>query len=188
MDELTFEIRNFLIKIKKIEYEETSSKLNYIKIYCTRKPEKSQCLYQFTCQCQCHEPEERLLDEKYCKVRRRLYNNIVNIEKLKDGRIRDYQVHNELELITLINYLNKNDILFRVYENKKRSHISFYSDYYMICPLSSETYHPINHKLHSIYIRVFKGYINIHRYNHSLNKIKYKINLNLYNYIDPEWY
>jgi hypothetical protein len=45
--------------------------------------------------------DTQLLERIHYRIRRRLYNNTVCINKLKDGRIKKYQVFNELELKVL---------------------------------------------------------------------------------------
>jgi hypothetical protein len=88
--------------------------------------------------------------KKYNKIRRRIYNNIVNVSKLKDGKIRKYQVFNELELKALVQYLDSNNILFRILDGKRL--------------------YDIHDKLHTqcfsknpqkIYIQVYKGYFHL---------------------------
>ena len=60
-------------------------------------------------------PNELILERKmFYNYRRRIYNNIMNIQKLGDGLIRKYQIFNELELETLAKYLTDNNILFRI--------------------------------------------------------------------------
>jgi hypothetical protein len=122
--------------------------------------------------------------KKYYHIRRRLYNNIICINKLKDGLIRKYQVFNEFELKALEKYLTNKNILFRICEET----ISYKKKYKML----DESYkyylhyrddYPEDKKIFKhvkIYIEVYKGYVNLaeikDRY-YNINEYKYGIYL-----------
>jgi len=103
--------------------------------------------------------------KKYYKIRRRIYNNLININKLKNGKIRRYQVFNKLELEIIIKYLITKNILFRICEQN----ISYERLYHMLdksykfC-FSMNEYYPENNKVlknTKLYIKVYKGFINL---------------------------
>jgi hypothetical protein len=122
--------------------------------------------------------------KKYYRIRRRIYNNIVCINKLRDGLIRNYEVFNELELKALAKYLTNKNILFRIIE-KNPSYTRKYnmldnSYKYWLCgyryPEENKVLKPCK-----LYIEVYKGYVNFteikDRYT---NKNKYKYGIYLY--------
>jgi len=63
-----------------------------------------------------HEGRTFILEEKmYYHIRRRLYHNIMNVNKLRDGLIKKNQVFNRLDVELLKKYLTDRNILFRIY-------------------------------------------------------------------------
>jgi len=120
------------------------------------------------------------LEEKYYnRIRRRIYHNLVNIEKLKAGRIRQYQIFNQLELEVLAAYLCEKKILFRIYAEtvyyKTLYKATDTADYnaYFCDPLNKEIL-PDRNKvkpLNKMYIRVYKGY---HELNEAIKTIGYQ--------------
>jgi len=122
--------------------------------------------------------------KKYYHIRRRIYNNIVCINKLRDGLIKKYQVFNEIEIEVLRQYLTNKNILFRIVE-KTTSYTRKYnmldnSYKYWLC----EYRYPEENKVLKpckLYIEVYKGYINLteikDRYS---NKNEFKHGIYLY--------
>lgn len=124
-----------------------------------------------------------ILEEKmYYRIRRRLYNNIMNIYKLADGLIKRYQVFNRLDVELLKKYLTDNDILFRIYEQtgsytKEYEEDRLYRKRYSDC-YPEETKIPKNIK---VYLEVYKGFVNLMEMKHrSFSKIDYKYSIYLY--------
>jgi len=123
--------------------------------------------------------------KKYNKIRRRIYNNIINVDKLKDGKIRNYQVFNTIELETLAQYLSNKNILFRIL-NRIRDEPCFldddYSDENKVCDRQKtnvqvyKTYdkscffdvgYPDENKVsrhRKVYVRAYKGYTDLTEY------------------------
>ena len=125
--------------------------------------------------------------KKYYRIRRRIYNNIVCINKLRDGFIRNYEVFNELELKALAKYLTNKNILFRIIE-KHPSYTRKYNmldKHYNSCKYCfRENGYPEENKVpkpSKLYIEVYKGYVNLtkikDRYS---NKNGYKYGIYLY--------
>ena len=122
--------------------------------------------------------------KRYYRIRRRIYNNIVCINKLRDGLIKKYQVFNEIEIEVLRQYLTNKNILFRIVE-KTTSYTRKYnmldnSYKYWLC----EYRYPEENKVLKpckLYIEVYKGYINLteikDRYS---NKNEFKHGIYLY--------
>jgi len=155
MNDFCFYIRNNFYKIEKIENEKPYFKKPlYINIYCRNIISKT---YD-------------ILEQK--KFRRRIYNNIINILKLKDGNIKKYQVYNELELYALINYLKNNNILFRISDDYNR----LYNDTDKLFFVNGYE-KPEYNKLYNINIIVYKGFVKLNSYKDNSDKIKYKIYL-----------
>jgi hypothetical protein len=105
-----------------------------------------------------------LEQKKYYHIRRRLYNNIICINKLSDGSIRKYQVFNEFETQVLRHYLISKNILFRIIE-KNLSYTRKYNileTSYKYC-FSKDGYSYENKVLKStnLYIEVYKGFVNL---------------------------
>lgn len=127
--------------------------------------------------------------KKYYHIRRRLYNIIVCINKLRDGLIRNYQVFNEFEIEALRQYLTNKNILFRIvitntlllkYINTRKYNMLDNSYKYWLC----EYRYPEENKVLKpckLYIEVYKGYINLteikDRYS---NKNEFKHGIYLY--------
>jgi len=115
------------------------------------------------------------------KLNQRTMNNILNIEKLKDGLIKKYQVHNVLELEIIKKYLMDNNILFRIgilYNNNQFAHgkICRNNNYLQI---DYKTI-PEHNKLFNTYIVVYKGFVDLtgkNQYNENIINRKYKIYL-----------
>jgi superfamily I DNA and/or RNA helicase len=104
--------------------------------------------------------------KKYYHIRRRIYNNIVCINKLRDGLIRKYQVHNELELKVLEKYLKDKNILFRIIEEcssyTRKYNIS--DKDYMFCFSGFGCDYPEENKVYKnrrLYVEVYKGFVNL---------------------------
>jgi hypothetical protein len=111
--------------------------------------------------------DTQLLERKqYYRIRRRLYNNTVCINKLKDGRIKKYQVFNELELKVLEKYLTDKNILFRIivdcgsYKLKYNVSDNGYKFYFS----NTRCYYPEENKVYKsylMYVKVYKEYVNL---------------------------
>jgi hypothetical protein len=120
--------------------------------------------------------------KRYYRIRRRIYNNIICINKLKDGFIRNYEVFNELELKVLAKYLTNKNILFRIIE-KNPSYTRKYNmidKHYNSCKYCfRENGYPEENKVRKpskLYIEVYKGCVNLRE-----NKYKYS-NINEFRY------
>jgi hypothetical protein len=100
----------------------------------------------------------------YYRIRRRIYNNICCINKLKDGLIRIYEIFNELELEILAKYLTDKNILFSICE-KNLSYTQIYNldDRGYRFNFDNRTYPEFNkiYKPRKLYIKVYKGFINL---------------------------
>jgi hypothetical protein len=155
MNDFCFHIKNDFYEIEKIENDKSYFKKPlYINIYCHNIITKT----------------NNILEQK--KFRRRIYNNIINILKLKDGNIKKYQVYNELELYALINYLKNNNILFRISDDYNR----LYNDTDKLFFVNGYE-KPEYNKLYNINIIVYKGFVKLNSYKDNSDKIKYKIYL-----------
>jgi hypothetical protein len=155
MNDFCFYIRNNFYEIERIENEKPYFKKPlYINIYCHNIISKT----------------NDILEQK--KFRRRIYNNIINILKLKDGNIKKYQVYNELELYALIYYLKNNNILFRISDDYNR----LYNDTDKLFFVNGYE-KPEYNKLYNINIIVYKGFVKLNSYKDNSDKIKYKIYL-----------
>jgi len=112
--------------------------------------------------------DTQLLDrKKYYHIRRRIYNNIVNINKLRDGLIKKYQVFNEFELKVLEKYLNDKNILFRVVRESGSYKIKYdkLNDGYKYWFSKNGFSYPYENKLcgnMNFYVEVYKGYVNLY--------------------------
>ena len=130
-----------------------------------------------------HKGRTFILEGKmYYRIRRRLYNNIMNIYKLADGLIKRYQVFNRLDVELLKKYLTDNDILFRIYE-QTGSYTKEYKDDRLYSKRYSDCY-PEEAKISKnikVYFKVYKGFVNLmemkHRYS---NKEGYPYCIYLY--------
>jgi len=117
--------------------------------------------------------------KQYYKIRRRLYNNIICINKLKDGLIRKYRVYNEFEIEVLQKYLTNKNILFRIIE-KTSSYIRKYNisdKSYKYCYYNDG--YPEKNKVYKstcLYIEIYKGYVNLK----NKNNFQYKYGIYLY--------
>ena len=120
--------------------------------------------------------------KKYNKVRRRIYNNLVNITKLSDGLIKKYSIHNELELELLAKYLSDNNVLFRIQQETTSFKRLFKPNdkSYKFVFKSNENYPDRNYVFShlKVYIIVYKGFVEItnENYKETLEK-KFKIYL-----------
>ena len=113
---------------------------------------------------------DRLKDKYYNRIRRRIYHNLANIDKLKEGRIRQYQVFNQLELEVLAAYLCEKKILFRIYaetvyyktlyESKDKADYNAYFCYPVNKAYNRNYFADENNvnPLNKMYIRVYKGF------------------------------
>ena len=120
-----------------------------------------------------------LVEELYYHIRRRLYNNIICINKLKDGLIRKYEVFNQFELEALKQYLTNKNILFSIIENNP----SYTRKYNMLDKTNKycfqENGYPEQNKVckpSKLYIKVYKGYVNLSE----IKEIKHKYGIYLY--------
>lgn len=132
------------------------------------------------------EDTELLERKKYYHIRRRIYNSIVCINRLRDGLIKKYQVFNELELKVLEKYLNDKNILFRIIEECS-SYTRKYNaseDSYKFCFSGIYCNYPENNKVRNnvkLYIEVYKGYVNLYEIkDRHQQKDKYKYGIYLY--------
>ena len=130
-----------------------------------------------------HRSKIFILEAKmYYRIRRRLYNNIMNIYKLADGLIKRYQVFNRLDVELLKKYLTNRNILFRIYEQnssytKEYEEDKLYRKRYSDC-YPEETKIPKNTK---IYFEVYKGFVNLSEIKHRYcSKIGYRYGIYLY--------
>ena len=118
----------------------------------------------------------------FYNLRRRIYNNIINIQKLGDGLIRKYQIFNELELETLAKYLTDNNILFRILEkNTSFTELYDYNEkgYKYMNPREYPEFNKV-YKPNKLYIQVYKGFINIADYTcEELRDLEYKYGIYL---------
>ena len=121
--------------------------------------------------------------KRYYNIRRRIYNNIICINKLRDGFIRNYEVFNELELKVLEKYLTNKNILFRIIEKNP----SYTRKYNMID--NSYKYwmwlsYPEKNKVlkpSKLYIEVYKGFVNLTEIkNRYSNKNEFRYGIYLY--------
>jgi hypothetical protein len=124
-----------------------------------------------------------LEQKKYYNIRRRLYNNITCINKLRDGSIRKYQVFGEFEIEVMKQYLTNKNILFRIIEGTtsyERIYISDNSCKNCFC----QGGYPENNKVYkfaNMYIEVYKGFVNCSKPQHRYNKEKpFKYGIYLY--------
>jgi len=114
------------------------------------------------------------------KLNQRTMNNILNIEKLKDGLIKKYQVHNVLELEIIKKYLMDNNILFRIgilYNNQFAHGKICRNNNYL--QMDYKTF-PEHNELFDTYIVVYKGFVDLtgkNQYNENIINRKYKIYL-----------
>lgn len=128
-----------------------------------------------------------LLENKKYNIR--IYNNINCINKLRNGLIRKYQVHNLFEIEVLSQYLTNKNILYRIIEKNMsftRKYVSehllgkIYDKSYKYC--FNINYPPYDKiiKPNKLYIEVYKGFINLtdikYRYSKSID-YKYGIYL-----------
>lgn len=174
--EFLFKMADFEVEIQNIKYdikfekEETKFKplnLTIIRNYKSWQVSNGTKNQQIRYNCD-------ILEQKYYnRIRRRIYYNITNIDKLKDGKIRQYQIFNQVELEVLAKYLTDKKILFRIYaetvyyktlycSSDKLSYNSYFRD-----PDNKEHLPDKNrvNPLNKIYIRVYKGF-------HEINELK----------------
>ena len=101
------------------------------------------------------------------KICKRIYYHIININKLADGKIKDYQIFNKFELDFLCHYLLNKNIVYEIvvidikekitkfkyiseeYQKNIKSYIEWVND--------SEANKV--HNFYKIYVRVYKGFI-----------------------------
>lgn len=122
--------------------------------------------------------EATLLERKNTyHFRRRIYHNLDCIQKLKDGRIRKYQVHNELELRVLEKYLHDHEILFQIVEQcpsyTRKYGLTDHS--YKFCfrgPYAEYQEENTVTRGTQLYVQVYKGYVNCSEPQHQYNKKK----------------
>jgi len=122
------------------------------------------------------------------KICKRIYYHIININKLDDGKIREYQIFNEFELDVLCNYLLNKNIVFEIVGKHKVNWYGYGGIEKM--KYNSEEYQnnikkyidwvnePEANKVNSfyeIYVRVYKGYIDLFK-----NKEKSKYGIYIY--------
>jgi len=105
-----------------------------------------------------------------------IYHIIQNIEKLKEGKIKKYNIFSQLELEILCDYLKKNNILhtikivgsgLRMALNKNLSYDEYrenFNVYRSYFGRDSESYEK-NKILHcfELYIQVYKGFVNLYQ-------------------------
>jgi hypothetical protein len=128
-----------------------------------------------------------ILEEKrFFRMRRRIFHTISNINKLQDGKIKQYQVFNRLELEVLKKYLTDKNYTFRLVSNERIYNKNDTSSYTYDFRCNSE-YPEYNHVLKNVklYIKVYKGYVDLTEaksYTDALeNKYKIWLNNNLFN-------
>lgn len=108
------------------------------------------------------------------KICKRIFYHIININKLDDGKIKNYQIFNKLELDVLCNYLIKNNIVHEIVRKHKVSWYGYDSNekfsynsekYKKIINGYIESIHaPEQNKVFhwcQIYIRVYRGFIDL---------------------------
>lgn len=119
------------------------------------------------------------------KICKRIYNNIININKLADGKIREYQIFNKFELDVLCNYLLNKNIVFEIVKKDKVKwfgydtikKFSYNNDEYQknikeyIQWVNDPEVNKVKY-LYEIYVRVYKGYIDLFK---SKDKSKYGV-------------
>ena len=107
-----------------------------------------------------------------------IYNTMINIGKLKDGRIKQYEIYNELELRTLCQYLDNLSVLYTIYVEKNQptkinKYLSKYNGVYegfyenfnndiknYMNTLEFPEYNFV-FRNYKVYIKVYKGFINL---------------------------
>jgi hypothetical protein len=103
-----------------------------------------------------------ILEEKrFFRMRRRIFHTISNIDKLRDGKIKQYQVFNRLELEVLKKYLTDKNFTFRLVSNERiyNKDTSSYT-YDFRCNREYPEYNPVLSNV-KLYIRVYKGYVDL---------------------------
>ncbi len=93
-------------------------------------------------------------------------DTIHKIIRLKDGKIRDYQIHNKPQMECLIEYLDMKDIQYSIVRSSDDSSIIVYNNYdkykrsigqdFVSGQPYSEPY-----RIYRYYIRVYKGFVNL---------------------------
>jgi hypothetical protein len=112
--------------------------------------------------------------KRYNKIKRRIYNTINNIIKLKEGKIKKYQIYNELEYYIYKEICEQNNILFNIYSG-------YY--YYYQKPEKFENFisicreYPEFNRLNNTYFCVYKGFVNLIQEPQKFFESKFKINL-----------
>lgn len=109
--------------------------------------------------------------DKNHKISKRLYYILDNVKKMKDGKIREYMIFNELEIEVLSRYLSQINVSHVFYisnetENIKldlkkfKDDINTYSDYFMRRRDKKIEYNKINNN-YKLKIKIYKGYDNL---------------------------
>jgi hypothetical protein len=115
-----------------------------------------------------------VLDKKYDKIKKRLYNNIINVTKLKDGLIRKYQFYTELEMEVFIKYLTDKNMPYIIYYPIMHPKGEVYK--YKLTDKSYKIYFYRNEgvpeknylsKSQDMYIEVYKGFVNLSLFRYS---------------------
>ena len=121
------------------------------------------------------------------KICKRIFYHINNINKLDDGKIKDYQIFNRLELDVICNYLVKNNIVHEIVRKHKDSWFGYGYNSNEKFSYNGEKYKKIINgyieSIHApeqnkvfrwceIYIRVYKGFVDLCKCN---IKLKYGI-------------
>lgn len=106
--------------------------------------------------------------EKNHKISKRLYYILSNIKKMKDGKIREYMVFNELEMEVLSRYLSKYNITHKFYiqnktineiinMNKFRNNVKYYSNFFIRRRNEKIEYNKIKPET-PLKIKIYKGF------------------------------
>ncbi len=120
--------------------------------------------------------------KKYNRIRRRIYNNVLNISKLSDGKIKMYPVYSKLELEILKKYLTNRHTLFGICI-AGASYKNIYNAADDINRYFVGYYPPEDNKVmrtFKMYVVVYKGYVNMTRMPSYVDTSKCKHKIYLY--------